>query len=127
MPLVRIDLPAGKPDDYRSGIADAVHTALVDVLNVPAQDRFQIITEHHREALIIDRTYLGIDRSDDALIITITLNEGRTTAMKKRFYDTVATRLAERVGIRREDVTIALTEVKKENWSFGDGQAQYAD
>ncbi len=46
--------------------------------------------------------------------------------MKKAFYAAVADGLHERVGLRREDVVIGLVEVKKENWSFGNGEAQYA-
>jgi 4-oxalocrotonate tautomerase len=126
MPLARIDLPAGKPVDYRRTVADVVYEAMLTTLNAPKNDRFQVISEHTRDTLIIDPTYLGIERSPDALIIQLTLNEGRTLEMKKAFYQAVADALHERLGIRREDVFINLVEVKKENWSFGNGIAQYA-
>jgi phenylpyruvate tautomerase PptA (4-oxalocrotonate tautomerase family) len=126
MPLARIDLPAGKPADYRRAVADVVHEAMLTTLNAPKNDRFQVISEHTRDTLIIDPTYLGIERSADALIIQLTLNEGRTLEMKMAFYQAVADALHERLGIRREDVFINLVEVKKENWSFGNGIAQYA-
>jgi 4-oxalocrotonate tautomerase len=126
MPLARIDLPAGKPAEYGRAVADVVYDAMIATLNVPKDDRFQVISEHAREALLIHPTYLGIDRSADALIIQITLNEGRTVEVKKAFYKAVADGLNERVGLRREDVFINLVEVKKENWSFGNGVAQYA-
>jgi 4-oxalocrotonate tautomerase len=126
MPLARIDLPAGKPADYRRAVADVVYEAMLTTLNAPKNDRFQVISEHTRDTLIIDPTYLGIERSPDALIIQLTLNEGRTLEMKKAFYQAVADALHERLGIRREDVFINLVEVKKENWSFGNGIAQYA-
>ena len=126
MPLVRIDLPAGKDGDYRAEVGDVVYTALVEAMNVPADDRFQIITEHDSDRLIIDRTYLGIQRSSDALIIAVTLNEGRSVEMKKAFYAAVADGLHDRLGLRPQDVFISLTEVAKENWSFGNGEAQYA-
>jgi 4-oxalocrotonate tautomerase len=126
MPLARIDLPAGKPADYRRAVADVVYEAMIATLNAPKNDRFQVISEHTRETLIIDPTYLDIERSADALIIQLTLNEGRTVEVKKAFYKAVADGLHERVGLRREDVFINLVEVKKENWSFGNGIAQYA-
>jgi 4-oxalocrotonate tautomerase len=126
MPLARIDLPAGKPADYRGAVADVVYEAMLTTLNAPKNDRFQVISEHTRDTLIIDPTYLGIERSPDALIIQLTLNEGRTLEMKKAFYQAIADGLHERLGIRREDVFINLVEVKKENWSFGNGIAQYA-
>ena len=126
MPLVRIDLRAGKSEDYRRAIGEAVHQCMLEVLNVPANDRFQIVTEHDQNSLIYDPTYLGISRSDDIVIIQITLNQGRTAEMKRRFYGAVAQALATRPGIRPQDVFINLVEVAKENWSFGNGIAQYA-
>lgn len=126
MPLVRIDLPRGKSPEYRRTLADVVYDAMIGTMNVPVNDRFQVITEHGPEGLILDRTYLGIERSQDCLVIQVILNEGRTTEVKKAFYRTVADRLHERLGLRRQDVFINLVEVKKENWSFGNGQAQYA-
>lgn len=126
MPLVRIDLLKGKPADYRRTIGETVYDALVEVLKAPEDDRFQIISEHDPEGLAIDPGYLGIERSPDCIIIQITLNAGRSVDMKKAFYRFLADELARRVGVRREDVFINLVEVPKENWSFGNGEAQYA-
>jgi len=126
MPLVRIALRAGKSATYRTAIADAVHKAMVETINVPALDRFQIISEHTPENLIYDPTYLDIQRSDDVIFIQITLNTGRTTEMKKSLYTRIAELLAENPGVRKQDVLVSLVEVSKENWSFGDGVAQYA-
>jgi 4-oxalocrotonate tautomerase len=126
MPLARIDLPVGKSSEYRRGVADVVYNAMIATLNAPKDDRFQVISEHARDRLLIDPTYLAIERSVDALIIQLILNEGRTVEVKKAFYKAVADGLHERVGLRREDVVIVLVEVKKENWSFGNGVAQYA-
>ena len=126
MPLVRIDLARGKTEHYRRSIGDAVYDAMIATLNVPANDRFQIITEHADNDFIVDKTYLGIERSDDAVIIQVTLNAGRSVEMKRAFYKAVADGLHHRLELRREDVFINLIEVAKENWSFGNGEAQYA-
>jgi phenylpyruvate tautomerase PptA (4-oxalocrotonate tautomerase family) len=126
MPLVRISLRAGKPEAHRTAIADAVHRAMVETINVPAQDRFQIITEHDAAGLVYDPSYLGISRTDDLVVVQITLNAGRTTEMKKALYARLAELLAASPGVRREDVLVSLVEVTKENWSFGNGVAQYA-
>jgi 4-oxalocrotonate tautomerase len=126
MPLVRIDLAAGKPAGYRTAISDVVYGALVSVLKVPEDDRFMIISEHAADNLVVDPGYLGIHRTADAVLIQVTLNEGRDVPAKKGFYRAVADGLHERIGLRREDVFISLVEVKKENWSFGNGEAQYA-
>ncbi|MGO9133264.1 MAG: tautomerase family protein [Methylovirgula sp.] len=126
MPLVRIDLPKGTAPANRKAIADAIYDAMITTLNVPKDDRFQIIAEHAAEDLIIDPTYLGISRSKDAIIIQLTLNEGRSLEMKQAFYKAVAESVHARAGVRLEDIFISLVEVKKENWSFGNGIAQYA-
>lgn len=126
MPLVRIDLLEGKTSSHRAQLSEIIHQAMVDYLNVPKDDRFQVITEHANNSLQFDRNYLGIHRTDDCIFLQITLNSGRTTEMKQRFYKAVADGLHEQLKLRREDVLITLVEVAKENWSFGNGEAQYA-
>lgn len=126
MPLVRIDLREGKPAEYVRAIADGVHRAMVDTARVPEKDRFQVVTQHSADAMIFDRSYLDIARSDDVVFIQITLNVGRTLEVKKALYARIAEILSERPGVRREDVLVSLVEVAKENWSFGNGVAQYA-
>lgn len=125
MPLVRIDLRKGKDAAYRREISRVVHAALVAV-GVPADDRFQIIGEHEAENFVYDPAYLGIARSPDLVIIQITWNEGRTVEQKKALYAAIAEGLGKTPGVRSEDVFVSLVEVKKENWSFGNGVAQYA-
>jgi phenylpyruvate tautomerase PptA (4-oxalocrotonate tautomerase family) len=126
MPLVRISLMEGKPESYRQKVGDAVHRAMVETINVPPLDRFQIITTHAKSDFIYDAEYLGISRTDQLIMIQITLNLGRSTEMKKAFYKRVVDLLVQEVKIRPEDVLICLVEVAKENWSFGNGVAQYA-
>jgi 4-oxalocrotonate tautomerase len=126
MPLVRIDLVAGKSAAYRSAISDVVYDALTSVLKAPEHDRFMVISEHSHDNLVVDPDYLGIVRTADAVLIEVILNEGRNVATKQDFYRAVADGLHERIGLRREDVVICLVDVKKENWSFGNGEAQYA-
>ena len=126
MPLARIELPAGKSADFHRIAGEVVYDAVVSALKAPKDDRFQIITEHPKGGIVIDPTYLGIQRTEHALIIQVTMNEGRTVDMKRAFYKAVVDGLHERLGQRREDVIINLVEVKKENWSFGNGEAQYA-
>ena len=125
MPLVRIDLRKGKDSTYRQTVGRVVYDALVGV-GVPAHDRFQVIQEHDADGLLFDADYLGIHRTDDLVIIQITWNEGRDTLQKKALYNAIAGGLHASLGLRREDVFISLVEVKKENWSFGNGEAQYA-
>jgi phenylpyruvate tautomerase PptA (4-oxalocrotonate tautomerase family) len=126
MPLVRISLIAGKPESHKRKVSDAVHRALVETISIPAQDRFHIITEHGAADFIYDPEYLNIHRTTDLVMIQITLSAGRTLEVRKSLFKRMADLLQEEAGIRREDVFINLVEVAKENWSFGNGEAQYA-
>ena len=127
MPLVRIAVPTGKSPAYRKAISDGIQRALVETFDVPKDDLFQIITEHEpNTALVRSSGYLGIDYSDDLIMIQVTANDTRTVEQKKRLFRRIADHLSENPGLRPEDILINLVEVKKENWSFGRGLAQYA-
>jgi 4-oxalocrotonate tautomerase len=125
MPLIRISLRAGQPPERRRAIADAVHQALIETVDVPADDRFQIVTEHAADALIYDRNYLGVARSDDIVMIQIALRRGRPVAVKQALYRRLAERLGDAAGVRPEDVFVTLVENDLADWSFGNGVAQY--
>ncbi len=126
MPLIRIDLIEGKSEEYRNTIAAVVYDTMREAMNVPKDDRFMVITEHLSENFIADPNYLGIQRTKDCVFIQLTLNAGRTLDQKRAFYKALADGLNQRLKLRREDVFINLVEVNKENWSFGNGEAQYA-
>ena len=125
MPLVRISLMKGKPAGFGEKLGRLVYEAMVETIDVPQGDRFQLVTEHDPGSLLYDPGYLGIRRSDGIVIIQMTITEGRTLEKKKALYRRVAERLNAELGVRKEDVFINLVEVKKENWSFGNGIAQY--
>jgi phenylpyruvate tautomerase PptA (4-oxalocrotonate tautomerase family) len=124
MPLVRIDLLEGRTEPQIAAIGDAVQESLVETMNVPRRDRFQVVTEHPPNRLLYDKSYLGVERSDGIVVIQVFLSKGRTTEQKQSFYATLARRLV-RAGVRPEDVTISIVESTREDWSFGTGIAQY--
>lgn len=126
MPLVRIDIKRNPDPSYAKKLGKVVYDSMKAAIHVPDQDNFQVLAEHDDEHFVYDSTYLGINRSDGLVFIQITLNEGRSTDQKKLLYKTIAEGLHREAGVRPEDVFINLVEVKKENWSFGNGVAQYA-
>jgi 4-oxalocrotonate tautomerase len=126
MPLVRISLRQGKSADYKQAIGVGVYQAMIEVFDVPKEDRFVVISEHAASEFQFSRTYLDIARSDDLVIIQITANNTRNVEQKKALFARIAELLSQRPGLRKEDVFINLVEVAKENWSFGNGIAQYA-
>jgi len=125
MPLVRIDLRQGKPAAYVRAIGDAVHRAILETIGVPERDHFQVISEHRPEQLVYDPNYLEVQRTDDIVIIQVFLSQGRDTQQKQDFYARTAALLQEKPGIRPQDVFISLVESTREDWSFGNGVAQY--
>jgi phenylpyruvate tautomerase PptA (4-oxalocrotonate tautomerase family) len=125
MPLVRISLREGKSSEYGRAIGDGIHRAMVETLGVPEQDHFQVITEHDAEGLVYDQSYLGIRRDDDIVLVQITLSAGRKPPQKREFMARAAALLAENPGLEARNLFINLVEVAWENWSFGEGEAQY--
>ena len=125
MPLVRISMLEGKSPEYRRKVGDAVHRALVETIDVPAKDRFQLITEHAPDGFIYDAEYFGIPRDRDLVIIQATISAGRSLELKRALYRRIVRNLADAVGLASGNVWINLVEVAKENWSFGDGAASY--
>jgi 4-oxalocrotonate tautomerase len=125
MPLVRISLQEGKSEQYRRAVADGVHQALVEAIDAPPQDRFQIVTQHTGNDLIYDPTYLGVERGDNIVVVQITLSAGRKPGQKRKLFQRMAEILAKNPGLRPQDLMINLVETVWENWSFGKGEAQY--
>jgi hypothetical protein len=126
MPLTRVSLRCGKPAAYRKAILDGIYDAMRSVFEVPEGDRFMLISEHDETDFSYDSAYLNIKRSDDLVIIQITANNTRTLDKKKALYRRIVENLTNNPGLRGEDVLINLVEVVPENWSFGNGTAQYA-
>ena len=126
MPFTRIAIRAGKPAAYRKALTQGIQRALIAEFNVPEDDIFMAITEHDESNFFYGRHFLDIQRSDDLVMIQLTVTNSRTEEQKKALYRHIVDNLAESPGVRREDVFINLVEVLKENWSFGNGIAQYA-
>jgi phenylpyruvate tautomerase PptA (4-oxalocrotonate tautomerase family) len=126
MPLVRVSLRRGKSDDYKRAIGDGVYQALRETFTVPEEDRFITVSEHSESEFQFSKTYMDIARTDDLIILQITVSNTRTIEQKKALFARIVELLARKPGLRKEDVFINLLEVAKENWSFGNGVAQYA-
>ena len=126
MPLIRISLRAGKPADYRRAIAENVYESLRETFNVPDNDFFATVDELEPRDFIYDRKYFNIERTDDVVLIQLTVSNTRTVEQKKALYGRIVERLRKNPGLRPQDIFLNLLEVAKENWSFGNGEAQYA-
>lgn len=127
MPLSRVSLRRGKSEAYRKAILDGLYEAMRETFNVPEDDYFMLVTEHDAADFWCSPTYLGVARSDDLVIIQLTVSNTRSFAQKKALYRRIVTELSANPGLRPEDVFINLVETLPENWSMGHGLAQYAE
>jgi 4-oxalocrotonate tautomerase len=125
MPLVRVSLRRGKPAAYRKAILEGLYQAMRETFDVPEGDRFMVVTEHDADEFEYDPNYLGIKRSDDLVILQLTVSNTRPVAQKQKLYQRIVEKLTKNPGLRPEDIFINLVEVLPENWSFGMGAAQY--
>jgi 4-oxalocrotonate tautomerase len=127
MPLVRIDLSKKYSESFAKQVGDIVYNVMREQINVPEDDKFQIITRHDATELNIPKSYLGIEYSEGIIFIQATISFGRSVELKKNLYKAICEALVKHLNIRPQDVFINLLEVNKENWSFGNGEMQYAD
>ncbi len=125
MPLIHVSLRAGKPESYRQAICDSLYSAMRETLDVPEGDQFIAITEHAAANFRYGAAF-GIARSDDLVLIQITVFNTRTAEQKKALFRRTADLLGQSPGIRPEDVFVNVIEAAKENWSVGHGLAQFA-
>jgi 4-oxalocrotonate tautomerase len=127
MPLVRINISETASKEVVRTVSNVVYQAMIDVANVPQHDKFQIITRHAAEELVYpEEGYLGVSYTPQIVFIQVVWNAGRTTDTKKAFYKAIADGIHAQAGIRKEDVFINLIDVAREDWSFGNGEMQYA-
>ena len=115
MPLTTISLRIGTSPEYRRAIADGIHQAMIDALEIPLDDRFQLVLEHAPENMIQDPTFFGIERSERSVFIQIVVNQ-RPVAQKQQLYRLIVENLTIRPGVRAQDIFIGVVEVARENW-----------
>ncbi len=128
MPVFHAHLPKGRfSRDQKIAIGNALNQSLVQALNIPPGDRFVILSEHGDDELFIDPTFMGMNRTPDAMIISVLLGAHRPSSDKKALMAKIPELLQQAADISPDDVFIALVPVPNENFSFGRGVAQLAD
>lgn len=127
MPLVRINISKTASAETVKAVGDVVYDVMTKVANVPANDKFQIVTRHSPDELIYPAEgYLGVTYTPNIVFIQVVWNAGRTIEVKKAFYKAIAEGIAKKTGLRIQDIWISLIDVQREDWSFGNGEMQYA-
>jgi phenylpyruvate tautomerase PptA (4-oxalocrotonate tautomerase family) len=128
MPVFHAHIPKGRfVKEQKIAIGNALNQSLVEALNIPKGDRFVMISEHGDDELFIDPTFMEMNRTANAMIITVLIGEHRPASDKKALLAAITRLLEKAAGISPDDVFIALVPVPNENFSFGRGVAQLAD
>jgi 4-oxalocrotonate tautomerase len=124
MPLLYVDVIEGRtPSEVRT-LLDAIHDAVVDAFGVPERDRYQVVHTHPAREIVAEDTGLGIDRSSRLVVVHV-VSRRRTREMKEKFYELLASNLADRCAVDPADLIVSITENGDEDWSFGHGRAQF--
>ncbi|KAE9993472.1 hypothetical protein Vi05172_g1380 [Venturia inaequalis] len=140
MPLVKIDMIRGaRTSEQIKKLADTVQTTLEQHFNAPYRDRYQIITQHEPYEMFNPSSQLtipynricldtGLDyqRTDQLVFIQI-FQQGRDKDTKQKFYRELAKALESECDVPGAQLIISCAENGKEDWSFGEGRAQFLD
>jgi 4-oxalocrotonate tautomerase len=127
MPLARIDVNTAAPPERIKVVTEAIYNAMIEIAKVPLHDKFQVVTRHAADEIIYPKEgYLGLTYTNDLILIQITWIGGRSIEVKKKFYQRIPDEVHERAHVRKEDICISLVDSAREDWSFGNGEMQYA-
>ena len=117
MPLVQVDLPRALFDEKGGKISSEIHQALIDSLAIPADDKFQVFRPRDEGEIIFDPGYNGVDRRS-LILIQVLMVHMYPVDRKRELYRHIVTRL-DAIGIRPEDIQIAVSENGYEDWYAG--------
>ena len=124
MPLLYVDIIEGRTPAEIRELLDAIHEAVVEAFEVPQRDRYQVVHTHPAHEIVAWDTGLGIDRSSRLVVLHV-VSRRRPRELKQRFYELLASNLAGRCGLDPADLIVSITENSDEDWSFGNGRAQF--
>lgn len=124
MPLLRFDVIQGRSPDQIRTMLDTAHEAMLESFGVPPGDRYQIVHQHTEHEIHAEDTGLDIPRSRDLIVLQVT-SRARTREQKQRFYALLCERLQERCGVSPSDVIVSVITSDDDDWSFGQGRAQF--
>ena len=127
MPLVHIHVIENRrtPEQLRH-LADVVQDVMLEHFAAPDRDRYQIISEHKPGQIIAEDTGLGFERTDDIVVVQVA-QQGRSQEQKKAMYRALADRLHDETGLAPTDVIVSVLENTRDDWSFGNGVAQFVE
>lgn len=121
MPFVRTAVPSGLEQSRKLLIVRGIHEALVEGIGMPADELFNLVTEYRDGEFFYDRSFNGIARSENLIVVEITMRRGRSDAMKRALYAAIARNLEVTAVVSPKDVFVFLHENDYSDWSVGNG------
>lgn len=124
MPLMRFDLYKGRSKEEIKQILDITYQVASETFHLLPHDRYQIVTQHDPEEMVIEDVGLGFKRTNKFVMISL-VSSPRKKEDKIKFYQTLVAELHAKARIPTEDIMINITPNTKEDWRFGKGEAQF--
>lgn len=124
MPLLKLDIIQGRNEQQLKALLDVTHQAMVQAFEVPSSDRYQCVTQHRPEELVLQDTGLGYMRSAKVVLLTV-ISRPRSEQQKATFYRLLAEKLQAECDLSPDDLIVSLVENTDADWSFGRGRAQF--
>lgn len=121
MPFIRTSVRRDTSPERTSAIVHGIHDALIAAIAMPADELFNQVNRYEPDDFFYDRRFNGISRSDDLVVVEITMRRGRSDAMKRDLYARIAANLERAAGVNPRDVFIFTHENDYSDWSVGNG------
>jgi phenylpyruvate tautomerase PptA (4-oxalocrotonate tautomerase family) len=96
-----------------SDISDTLHKVMMQVLELPENKRF-----HRFFPMENDHFVFPSDRSQNYMILEISMFEGRSQDTKKELIQTLFSEFKNELQIDPQDLEITLMETPKSNWGI---------
>ena len=121
MPFVKTAIPSGTGPSRKHEIVRGIHDALVEAISMPEDELFNLVSEYQGSDVFFDRSFNGIARSDNVIVVEITMRRGRSDAMKRALYAAITRNLEAKAAVSPKDVFIFMHENDYSDWSVGNG------
>ncbi len=122
MPFIRTNVHKNTPQDTRERIVNGIHQALVSAIGMPEDELFNMVSEYDNTQFFCNKTFNGMTRSENVVVIEITMRRGRSDAMKRQLYAAIAENLTRDASVRADDIFIFTHENDYSDWSVGYGK-----
>lgn len=126
MPIVTLTVRKPKTAEFKAGVLDAIHAALVEI-GAHADDRFQRVIELGEADFRFDSGFPDVrtQRTEDFMLVEILLGTGRSVRIKKQLLAGITARLSAQ-GLDTENLMVVFQDLPWENFSPAGGRLPHA-